>query len=54
MTVSKKKSGAYSAKEAERRFKAALQGLFDTPAKPSKSIKPATKKRNVTGKRTAK
>ena len=30
----------YSAKETERRVKAAVQGAFNTPAKPLKSMTP--------------
>jgi hypothetical protein len=40
----------YSAKETQRRYKAALQGAFNTPATPLKSMKrpkaqPATAKK---------
>ncbi|WMT77365.1 hypothetical protein [Bradyrhizobium sp. Ash2021] len=48
-----KPTDQYSRAETERRFKAALQGAFNTPAKPLKSIKVPIKKR-VTKKKTAK
>jgi hypothetical protein len=46
--MSNKDSGEqYSVKETQRRVKAALQGAFNTPPKPLKSIKAAKQKRTA-------
>jgi hypothetical protein len=40
MPTAKKQNEDYGAKEAKRRFEAALQGAFNTPATPLKSMTP--------------
>jgi hypothetical protein len=54
MPTAKKQNEEYGAAETNRRFKAALQGAFNTPAKPLKSIQADTQKRRAAKKKSAK